>query len=122
MRINSSSGDKELRRGGSVTLYCSALCAFHQLEVDWFKDGHALPESGPTLQLNPLTVEDSGNYTCGLKISGSTLSLPYSLQVEAEEERLSGQFLDENILQTQFKPAVIGSFGYLFAAEQFVNI
>ncbi|XP_038568331.1 uncharacterized protein LOC119898217 [Micropterus salmoides] len=83
MEINSSRGDGELRRGETVTLYCTALCTFHQLEVTWYRDGHALSESGPALQLGPLTTEDSGNYTCGLKTI-SSLSLPYSLQVEEE--------------------------------------
>ncbi|XP_035529034.1 coxsackievirus and adenovirus receptor homolog [Morone saxatilis] len=84
MRINSSSADGEMRRGESVTLYCTAVCTIHQLEVTWFKDNHALSESGPALQLGPLTAKDSGNYTCGLRTD--TLSLPYSLHVEAEEE------------------------------------
>ncbi|XP_045898351.1 uncharacterized protein LOC123966195, partial [Micropterus dolomieu] len=85
MQIKSSRGDRELRRGETVTLYCTALCTFHQLEVTWFRDGHALSESGPALQLGPLTAGDSGNYTCVLKTSSSSsLSLPYSLQVEEE--------------------------------------
>ncbi|XP_038568318.1 uncharacterized protein LOC119898199 isoform X2 [Micropterus salmoides] len=82
MQIKSSRGDGELRRGETVTLYCTALCTFHQLEVTWYRDGHALSESGPALQLGPLTAGDSGKYTCGLKTSSSSLSLPYSLQVE----------------------------------------
>ncbi|XP_038568325.1 uncharacterized protein LOC119898207 [Micropterus salmoides] len=84
MEIKSSRGDGELRRGENVTLYCTALCTFHQLNVTWFRDGHALSESGPALQLGPLTAGDSGNYTCGLKVNVSSLSLPYSLQVEEE--------------------------------------
>ncbi|XP_045901456.1 obscurin-like [Micropterus dolomieu] len=89
MQIKSSRGDRELRRGETVTLYCTALCTFHQLEVTWYRDGHALSESGPALQLGPLTAGDSGNYTCGLKTSSSSsLSLPYSLQVEEEVDPL----------------------------------
>ncbi|XP_026040815.1 uncharacterized protein LOC113032244 isoform X2 [Astatotilapia calliptera] len=83
MRIISSSDDKKLSRGENVTLLCASVCTFHQLEVTWFKDGHALSDTGPSLHLSPLTAEDSGNYTCALKKSMETLSEPYSLQVEA---------------------------------------
>ncbi|XP_070767839.1 B-cell receptor CD22-like [Enoplosus armatus] len=86
MRIKSSSGDREVREAETVTLYCTADCTVHQLEVTWSRDGHALLKSGPALRLGPLTAEHSGNYTCGLKTNVGTLSLPYSLQVEAEEE------------------------------------
>ncbi|XP_026040597.1 myeloid cell surface antigen CD33-like isoform X1 [Astatotilapia calliptera] len=83
MRIISSSDDKKLSRGENVTLLCASVCTFHQLEVTWFKDGHALSDTGPSLHLSPLTAEDSGNYTCALKKNMKTLSEPYSLQVEA---------------------------------------
>ncbi|KAA8578503.1 hypothetical protein FQN60_001665, partial [Etheostoma spectabile] len=87
MEIRSSRDDGEFERGEAVTLNCSAgICTIHQLEVTWFRDGSALPESGPTLYLGYLTAKDSGNYTCGLKMNNSTLSTPYSLHVEAEEE------------------------------------
>ncbi|XP_025767146.1 sialic acid-binding Ig-like lectin 10 [Oreochromis niloticus] len=82
-RIIRSSDDKKLSRGETVTLLCASVCTFHQLEVTWFKDGHALSETGPSLRLSPLTAEDSGNYTCALKKNMRTLSEPYSLQVEA---------------------------------------
>uniref|UniRef100_A0A3P9CL15 Ig-like domain-containing protein n=1 Tax=Maylandia zebra TaxID=106582 RepID=A0A3P9CL15_9CICH len=61
-------------RGENVTL----LCTFHQLEVTWFKDGHALSDTGPSLLLI-LTAEDSGSYTCGLKTNMETVSEPHSL-------------------------------------------
>uniref|UniRef100_A0A3Q0S2F3 Ig-like domain-containing protein n=1 Tax=Amphilophus citrinellus TaxID=61819 RepID=A0A3Q0S2F3_AMPCI len=77
--------DKKFCRSETVTLLCTSLCTFHQLEVTWYKDGHALSETGPSLHLSPLTAENSGNYTCALKASMNTLSEPYSLQVEAEE-------------------------------------
>ncbi|XP_025766929.1 sialic acid-binding Ig-like lectin 10 [Oreochromis niloticus] len=83
MRIISSSDDKKLSRGETVTLLCASVCTFHQLEVTWFKDGHALSETGSSLLLIPLTAEDSGNYTCALKANMETVSEPYSLQVEA---------------------------------------
>ncbi|XP_031602282.1 sialic acid-binding Ig-like lectin 10 [Oreochromis aureus] len=83
MRIIGSSDDKKLSRGETVTLLCASVCTFHQLEATWFKDGHALSETGSSLRLSPLTAEDSGNYTCALKKKMKTLSEPYSLQVEA---------------------------------------
>ncbi|XP_073341881.1 uncharacterized protein [Pagrus major] len=86
MKISSSSGDGQVRTGERVTLFCTALCTIHQLKVTWFRDDHALSESGPALQLSSLTAKDSGNYTCGLKSRTGTRSLPYSLHVEAGEE------------------------------------
>lgn len=91
--INISTGDRTLRTGDNVILYCTARCTFHQLKVAWFKDNHTLVESGPALQLGPLTTEDSGNYRCGLKTTDSVPSPPYILQLEAEREGLSGRFL-----------------------------
>ena len=88
MKITSSSGDGQVRTGESVTLFCSARCTFHQLKVTWFRDDHALSESGPALQLSSLTAKDSGNYTCGLQTSTETRSGPYSLRVDAGEEGL----------------------------------
>ncbi|XP_044215403.1 HEPACAM family member 2-like [Thunnus albacares] len=88
MRINSSSDAGELCQNQKVTLSCrTTTCTFHQLEVTWFKDGSALPQSGPALQLGPLTAEDSGNYTCGLKINTKTISPPYAVRVEEAEEK-----------------------------------
>ncbi|XP_041798723.1 leucine-rich repeats and immunoglobulin-like domains protein 1 [Chelmon rostratus] len=93
MMVNSSSSGREVRAGENVTLYCTAPCTFHQLEVTWFKDDHALSEPGPALQLGPVTAEDSGNYTCGLRNNAGTRSLPYSLHVEAEQEQEGGSNL-----------------------------
>lgn len=86
MRVHSSSVDAEVTQGQNLTLHCTASCTFHPLELTWFKDGHALRESGPALRLGPLTAEDSGNYTCALRNNNGTLSLPYRLQVEAEQD------------------------------------
>ncbi|XP_030605340.1 uncharacterized protein LOC115794155 [Archocentrus centrarchus] len=88
MRIISSSEDKKFSRGETITLLCTSFCTFHQLEVTWFRDGHALSETDPSLHLIPLTAEDSGNYTCALRTNQRTVSEPYSLQVEAEEGKL----------------------------------
>ncbi|XP_035862241.1 uncharacterized protein LOC118496099 [Sander lucioperca] len=93
MKIRSSRDDGEFKRGEAVTLNCSAaICTIHQLEVTWFRDGHALSETGPALHLGYLTAKDSGNYTCGLKRNIRTLSVPYSLHVEADEEGMFEQF------------------------------
>ncbi|XP_070691729.1 uncharacterized protein [Pempheris klunzingeri] len=86
MKIRSPSGDGQMRGGENVTLSCTSTCTFHQLEVIWLRDGHTLSESGPALWLGPLTAEDSGNYTCRLRTNSGSLSQPYSLHVEAEEE------------------------------------
>ncbi|XP_067456414.1 B-cell receptor CD22-like isoform X2 [Thunnus thynnus] len=86
MRIKSSSDAGELRQNQKVTLSCTtSFCTFHQLEVTWFKDGSALPQSGPALQLGPLTAEDSGNYTCGLKTK--KISPLYAVRVKEAEEK-----------------------------------
>uniref|UniRef100_A0A4W6CPK2 Ig-like domain-containing protein n=1 Tax=Lates calcarifer TaxID=8187 RepID=A0A4W6CPK2_LATCA len=86
MTIISSRNQSLIREGQTETLLCISSCSFHQLEVTWFRDDHALSESGPALQLGPLTAEDSGNYTCGLKTNSKTRSRPYELRLEAAEE------------------------------------
>lgn len=85
MEISRSDNHTEVRGGGTVTLRCTSNCTTHQLKVTWFRDGHALSESGPALQLGPLSAEDSGNYTCELKARKNTKSQPYSLKVEGLE-------------------------------------
>uniref|UniRef100_A0AAX7SZE9 Ig-like domain-containing protein n=2 Tax=Astatotilapia calliptera TaxID=8154 RepID=A0AAX7SZE9_ASTCA len=111
MRIISSSDDKKLSRGENVTLLCASDCTFHQLEVTWFKDGHALSDTGSSLELDNVTAEDSGNYTCALKSIMETLSEPYSLQVEAEER----QPVDGNL------PLIVGVVsGVLLAVIAFI--
>ncbi|KAI3360726.1 hypothetical protein L3Q82_012869 [Scortum barcoo] len=100
LKINRSRGDEVLKEGETVTLYCTVLfpprtsaeCStFHHLEVTWFRDGHALTQSGPALQLDRLTAKDSGNYTCALKANVHTLSTPFILHVEAGEEGGDGK-------------------------------
>uniref|UniRef100_A0A672FXN4 Ig-like domain-containing protein n=1 Tax=Salarias fasciatus TaxID=181472 RepID=A0A672FXN4_SALFA len=103
MEISSSGNHSELRKGGAVTLRCSSHCATHRLEVTWFRDGHALPESGPALQLSPLTAEHSGNYTCRLKAKARTTSQPFSLKVEG----LEGAF-DLNVGTSRHGAAALG--------------
>ncbi|XP_061574070.1 uncharacterized protein LOC133440768 [Cololabis saira] len=81
LKIEASSN--ESRRGQSVSLQCtSSPCTIQDLNVIWFRDGHALSESGHALQLGPLTAEDSGKYTCVLSTDVNTRSDSFSLQVE----------------------------------------
>ncbi|KAG7231666.1 hypothetical protein INR49_010756 [Caranx melampygus] len=83
LRVSSSSGERE-REGHTVTLLCSSsICTIHRLELTWFRGDHALSESGPALQLGPLTTQDSGNYSCALKSDPRSRSAAYLLQVEA---------------------------------------
>ncbi|KAM9852021.1 uncharacterized protein ACBR49_005125 [Aulostomus maculatus] len=79
-----SPGRSEVRNGGRVTLTCTNNCMFHQLDINWFKDGIALAETSPSLQLSRLTTKDSGIYTCGLKTS-KVLSRPFSLHLDADK-------------------------------------
>ncbi|XP_065813805.1 uncharacterized protein [Labrus bergylta] len=90
LKIVSSRDNRQVAEGQTVTLQCSANCTFNQLEVSWFRDGQLLSESGPALLLGPLTAEDSGNYTCTLKIKQHLLSEPYSLSVRDKEEGQHG--------------------------------
>ncbi|KAG7470442.1 sialic acid-binding Ig-like lectin 10 [Solea senegalensis] len=79
LRIESSSDDGVRSEGQNIKLLCTSRCSTHQLNITWFRDGHALSETGPALQLSALTAGDSGNYTCGSKTSHSP---PYSLHVD----------------------------------------
>ncbi|KAE8289363.1 hypothetical protein D5F01_LYC13252 [Larimichthys crocea] len=91
--VNCSTAD--FRAGEAVTLSCTARCTFHQLEVTWMKDGHALSETGPALRLSSLTAKDSGNYTCSVKMGADRRSQPYRLHVEPEDR---GQSVDTMLL------------------------
>uniref|UniRef100_A0A1A8BY32 Ig-like domain-containing protein n=1 Tax=Nothobranchius kadleci TaxID=1051664 RepID=A0A1A8BY32_NOTKA len=87
MSIKSSSSNSTFRRGQTVSLQCtSGDCTVHQLEMTWIKDGRALSETSPALLLGPLTLEDSGNYSCVLKTDNETRSDPFRLQVEADNK------------------------------------
>ncbi|CAJ1061269.1 leucine-rich repeats and immunoglobulin-like domains protein 1 [Xyrichtys novacula] len=85
MKIQSSRNHEELEEGGRVTLDCTTKCTFNQINVTWFRDNLPLQESGHSLQLGPLTAEDSGNYTCALVTNKNTLSPPYALNVKERE-------------------------------------
>nr|XP_040022034.1 uncharacterized protein LOC120811023 isoform X1 [Gasterosteus aculeatus aculeatus] len=85
MEVHSST-HRAFKRGEAITLNCTTKCTFHQLEVTWLRDGHALKHTGPSLHLAALTAGDSGNYTCRLKNDVSSFSKAFSVHVEAEEE------------------------------------
>ncbi|XP_023140386.1 uncharacterized protein LOC111578036 [Amphiprion ocellaris] len=85
MKINSSSGAGEMRGGETVTLRCTSVCSSHQLVITWSKDGLTLPDSGPVLQIGPVTARDSGNYTCAVKNKPNTRCVPYTVQVKEAE-------------------------------------
>uniref|UniRef100_A0A3P8T0X3 Ig-like domain-containing protein n=1 Tax=Amphiprion percula TaxID=161767 RepID=A0A3P8T0X3_AMPPE len=94
---------RDFNEGETVTLRCSSLCTFHQLEVNWSKDGYALPESGPTIQIGPLIAKDSGNYSCALRTN--SLSAPFSLQLKPEGRfhlMKSGGFIEQSSVFTTF--------------------
>ncbi|XP_047455097.1 leucine-rich repeats and immunoglobulin-like domains protein 1 [Mugil cephalus] len=95
MMIQSSRNKNTLSTGESVSLQCTAHCTFHQLDVTWFKDGHALSQSGPTLHLSSVTAKDSGNYTCALKNNMKTQSLQRSLQVEPGKPEEPGEGINK---------------------------
>uniref|UniRef100_A0A3B4VDD8 Ig-like domain-containing protein n=1 Tax=Seriola dumerili TaxID=41447 RepID=A0A3B4VDD8_SERDU len=100
---SSISSEREVREGQNVTLLCTSTCTFHQLQVTWFRGDHLLPGSGPALRFSPLTAEDSGNYTCGLKANWGTRSVAYVLQVEAADGGLSLPSASLSFLPTRSK-------------------
>ncbi|KAI4891928.1 hypothetical protein NFI96_021898 [Prochilodus magdalenae] len=75
------SGSGTLKEGDSVSLTCTVDCPLSSPQLVWFKDGDRLPESGSTLQLHALTVENSGNYSCALKNYEAFTSESVSLSV-----------------------------------------
>ena len=92
VKVRSSVTDHVVKEGGQVTLTCTSACSFHQLDILWYRNGHALSETGPALHLSCLTNDDTGNYTCSLDSSGQKTSAPWSLLVgEYEGEPLCVQ-------------------------------
>ncbi|XP_030214674.1 sialic acid-binding Ig-like lectin 12 [Gadus morhua] len=85
VKVRSSVTDNVVKEGGQVTLTCTSACSFHQLDVHWYRNGHALSETGPALHLSHLTNGDTGNYTCSLDSSGQKTSSPWSLVVVEDE-------------------------------------
>ncbi|XP_030214624.1 sialoadhesin-like isoform X2 [Gadus morhua] len=86
VKVRSSVTDNVVKEGGQVTLTCTSACSFHQLDVHWYRNGHALSETGPTLHLSSLTNNNTGNYTCSLDSSGQKTSAPWSLLVGEYED------------------------------------
>ncbi|XP_054619976.1 serine protease HTRA1B-like [Dunckerocampus dactyliophorus] len=86
--VVSSSTPTNVKEGDSVTLRCTSSCSFHQLDVLWIRDGLILHESGPTLQLGPLTACQSGQYMCALARDKRTVSQPFTLNVTADQTSL----------------------------------
>ncbi|XP_054635699.1 serine protease HTRA1B-like isoform X1 [Dunckerocampus dactyliophorus] len=80
-----SSAPAHVSEGDRVTLRCTSAFSFLQPEVLWYRDGYLLGESGPALKLGPLTASDSGNYTCALARNRTTMSPPFSLNVDAHQ-------------------------------------
>ncbi|CAL8299599.1 unnamed protein product [Gadus morhua 'NCC'] len=87
VKVRSSVTDNVVKEGGQVTLTCTSACSFHQLDVHWYRNGHALSEKGPALHLSSLTNDDTGNYTCSLDSSRQKTSAPWSLIVVVDEGR-----------------------------------
>ncbi|XP_030214676.1 sialoadhesin-like [Gadus morhua] len=85
VKVRSSVTDHVVKEGGQVTLTCTSACSFHQLDVHWYRNGHALSETGPALHLSGLSNDDAGNYTCSLDSSGRNTSAPWCLVVVEDE-------------------------------------
>ncbi|CAL8354501.1 unnamed protein product [Arctogadus glacialis] len=85
VKVRSSVTDHVVKEGGQVTLTCTSACSFHQLDVHWYRNGHALSEKGSALHLSCLTNDDAGNYTCSLDSSGQKTSAPWSLVMLEDE-------------------------------------
>ncbi|CAL8354569.1 unnamed protein product [Arctogadus glacialis] len=85
VKVRSSVTDNAVKEGGQVTLNCTSACSFHQLDVHWYRNGHALSEKGSALHLSCLTNDNAGDYTCSLDSSGQKTSAPWSLVVLEDE-------------------------------------
>ncbi|CAL8299605.1 unnamed protein product [Gadus morhua 'NCC'] len=85
VKVRSSATDNVVKKGGQVTLTCTSACSFHQLDIHWYRNGHNLSETGPSLHLSSLTNNNTGNYTCSLDSSGQNTSAPWSLVVVEDE-------------------------------------
>ena len=85
VKVRSSVTDNVVKEGGQVTLTCTSNCSFHQMDVHWYRNGHALSEKGSALHLSNLTNNNTGNYTCSLYSSGQKTSAPWSMVVVVDE-------------------------------------
>uniref|UniRef100_A0A8C5CPN8 Ig-like domain-containing protein n=1 Tax=Gadus morhua TaxID=8049 RepID=A0A8C5CPN8_GADMO len=85
VKVRSSVTDHVVKEGGQVPLTCTSACSFDQLDVHWYRNGHALSETGPALHPSNLTNGDTGNYTCSLDSSWQKTSAPWCLVVMESE-------------------------------------
>ncbi|XP_059909248.1 uncharacterized protein LOC132458889 isoform X3 [Gadus macrocephalus] len=117
VKVRSSVTDHVVKEGGQVTLTCTSACSFHQLDVHWYRNGHALSETGPALHLSNLTNDDTGNYTCSLDSSGQNTSAPLSLLVLVDEEK-SGWLLSVPVVLVLLAVFLLLLAGLVFAKSR----
>ncbi|CAL8235098.1 unnamed protein product [Boreogadus saida] len=115
VKIRSSVTDNVVKEGGQVTLTCTSACSFHQLDVLWYRNGHALSETGPALHLSYLTNDDAGNYTCSLDSSGQKTSAPWSLLVGEDEDRFGWRLTVSVVLKVLWAVFLLLLAGLVFA-------
>ncbi|CAL8354565.1 unnamed protein product [Arctogadus glacialis] len=115
VKVRSSVTDNVVKEGGQVTLTCTSNCSFHQLDVHWYRNGHALSETGPALHLSNLTNDDAGNYTCSLDSSGQKTSAPWSLVVVEDEWRFVWRLTVSVVLKVLWALFLLLLAGQVFA-------
>ncbi|CAL8235100.1 unnamed protein product [Boreogadus saida] len=113
--VRSSVTDNVVKEGGQVTLTCTSACSFHQLDVNWYRNGHALSEKGPALHLSNLTNDNAGNYTCSLDSSGQKTSAPWSLLVVEDEGRFGWRLTVSVVLKVLWAVFLLLLAGLVFA-------
>ncbi|CAL8349813.1 unnamed protein product [Boreogadus saida] len=113
--VRSSVTDHVMKEGGQVTLTCTSACSFHQLDVHWYRNGHALSETGPALHLSCLTNDDAGDYTCSLDPSGQKTSAPWSLLVGEDEDRFGWHLTVSVVLKVLWAVFLLLLAGLVFA-------
>ncbi|XP_059909208.1 sialoadhesin-like isoform X14 [Gadus macrocephalus] len=117
VKVRSSVTDHVVKEGGQVTLTCTSACSFHQLDVHWYRNGHALSEKGPALHLSNLTNDNAGDYTCSLDSSGQNTSAPWSLVVLEDEEK-SGWRVTVPVVLVLLAVVLLLLAGLVFAKRQ----
>ncbi|CAL8236426.1 unnamed protein product [Boreogadus saida] len=115
VKVRSSVTDHVVKEGGQVTLTCTSACSFHQLDVLWYRNGHALSETGPALHVSHLTNDDAGNYTCSLDSSGQKTSAPWSLVVLEDEDRFGWHLTVSVVLKVLWAVFLLLLAGLVFA-------
>ncbi|XP_030214660.1 B-cell receptor CD22-like isoform X2 [Gadus morhua] len=115
VKVRSSVTDNVVKEGSQVTLTCTSACSFHQLDVHWYRNGHALSETGPALHLSSLTNNNTGNYTCSLDSSGQKTSAPWSLVVVEDEGRFDWHLTVSVVLKVLWSVFLLLLAGLVFA-------